>query len=546
MTISSCLIGPIVMIGLLLTLELAPLAGGSLVNAIERNGTLRRHNPVGPEMGAALDENIFLDMEIDGIPHGSKPLIRQHFDLSLNDTQPVGRRVANSAIYTSEDRDIIYRVDVELDGTTSTYGLVRHGGALDFFNGRGKVLELQFNNEAVSPSTPSTPEPDFLKLTENLRTKRQQHRQRAIVDDIETAVVPKVVVFVDTVVVNKFLPLNNNQMAKTRADISKFFTLVANELTIMYQTLRQYNNLLYRGATALPQNIAVQIVNVVFPPGNTDYSFVTDNLNQGVLTDFATLTSFRVFLDTYISPVPYDHATLITGFDLRSSTGANRLGIAYTYSMCWQLAFDLGYHSSINEFTADVMETMAHELGHGLGMQHDGLQNSCEDLKFLMVGSGDISASTSTVPTYRTFSQCSSEELEIFTDLILPEDEFRPTCLLPPTASFIMDFCKGLSGKILTLDEQCQLVFGATSSRCSLLDVQGAVTEDHLAHGYVVDCHINEITNQQPFFCFVPNSAQCKPIPDVSMGTKCVIDGVRNPNNICSQGLCERKPLCED
>ncbi|XP_052219855.1 uncharacterized protein LOC127837081 [Dreissena polymorpha] len=109
-----------------------------------------------------------------------------------------------------------------------------------------------------------------------------------------------------------------------------------------------------------------------------------------------------------------------------------------------------------------------------------------------------------------------------------------------------MDFCKGLTGKILTLDEQCQLVFGATSSRCSLLNVQGAVTEAHLANGYVVDCNINEITNQQPFYCKVPNSDQCDPIPDVFMGTKCVSDGVRDPKNICNQGLCERKPLCDD
>ncbi|XP_052259753.1 uncharacterized protein LOC127864094 [Dreissena polymorpha] len=107
-----------------------------------------------------------------------------------------------------------------------------------------------------------------------------------------------------------------------------------------------------------------------------------------------------------------------------------------------------------------------------------------------------------------------------------------------------MDFCKGLSGKILTFDEQCQLFFGATSSRCTLPNVQDSVTEAHLAKGYVVDCYKNAF--QQPFYCTVPNSAQCDPIPDVSMGTKCVIDGVRNPNNICNQGFCERKPLCDD
>ncbi|XP_052259754.1 uncharacterized protein LOC127864095 [Dreissena polymorpha] len=184
----------------------------------------------------------------------AKRLNRQHFNLNLNDTQPLGRKVAHSAIYVSEERDIIYREDVELDGTTST-------------------------------------------------------------------------------------------------------------LTIMYQTLKQYNNLLYRDATALPQNIAVQIVNVVFPPGDTDYSFVTYNLNQGVL-DWAVLYSFVSFLQTYISPVPYDHATFVTGFDLRYY-GAAINGDAFLRSMCIQWVFDYGYHSSIAAFNADAIETMAQLLGYG-------------------------------------------------------------------------------------------------------------------------------------------------------------------------------------
>ncbi|XP_052247858.1 uncharacterized protein LOC127855960 [Dreissena polymorpha] len=290
---------------------MAPLTEGSLINAKARDGKLRRHKPEGPEQGADLNESIFLDVEIDGKLHGSKRLIRQHFDLNLNDTQPLGRKVAHSAIYVSEERDIIYREDVELDGTTSTYGLVRRGDVLDYFNGRGKVLELPSDKEAVTLPL-STPNSGFPILTELLGTKGQPRQQRAILDDIENAVVVKVVVFVDTALVNKFLPLNNNKMDKTRTDILKFFTLAANELTIMYQTLKQYNNLLYRGATALPQNIAVQIVNVVFPPGDTDYSFVTYNLNQGVLHS-AVLYSFVPFLRTYISPVPYDHATFVTG-----------------------------------------------------------------------------------------------------------------------------------------------------------------------------------------------------------------------------------------
>ncbi|KAH3689269.1 hypothetical protein DPMN_193554 [Dreissena polymorpha] len=179
----------------------------------------------------------------------------------------------------------------------------------------------------------------------------------------------------------------------------------------MYQTLKQYNNLLYRDATALPQNIAVQIVNVVFPPGDTDYSFVTYNLNQGVL-DWAVLYSFVSFLQTYISPVPYDHATFVTGFDLRYY-GAAINGDAFLRSMCIQWVFDYGYHSSIAAFNADAIETMAQLLGYGFGMGVDGWWNSCQR-KFIM-SSVWPQESSSTFPDRRTFSQCSSDELESFT-----------------------------------------------------------------------------------------------------------------------------------
>lgn len=47
-------------------------------------------------------------------------------------------------------------------------------------------------------------------------------------------------------------------------------------------------------------------------------------------------------------------------------------------------------------------------------------------------------------------------------------DDFRETCLMPPTAAFNTNFCLGFPGQKKTLDQQCQLVFGASSTRCTM------------------------------------------------------------------------------
>ncbi|KAH3822185.1 hypothetical protein DPMN_123958 [Dreissena polymorpha] len=209
--------------------------------------------------------------------------------------------------------------------------------------------------------------------------------------------------------------------------------------------------------------------------------------------------------------------------------------------MCRRSKFTNGEHVSINKLTADIVPTMAHELGHAFGMGHDGISNPCQNFTFLMANGG-FDATMGNAATYRAFSDCSSKYLQDYTNGI--GDDFRATCLMPPTATFNASSCLGFPGQIKTLDQQCKLAFGARSTRCTPEDVKGAQNESFLKNGYVVHC-VMDNDKISPFYCMDPKTKKCSAIPDVMMGTRCLINGEMNQNNRCYQGVCKSVKLCD-
>lgn len=147
----------------------------------------------------------------------------------------------------------------------------------------------------------------------------------------------------------------------------------------------------------------------------------------------------------------WDHALMLTGLNLFKSTRGNRrnekvLGLAWVNGMCRP------QHScTLNEGSSfEAAFVIAHEMGHSLGMLHDGRGNNCDPNKYLM--------SEKTGPGKITWSACSNNYLNKFFQ------KGYGSCLeddnSPPSAAINHESDGRLPGQRFPLSEQCKLSLG--------------------------------------------------------------------------------------
>ncbi|XP_055731523.1 A disintegrin and metalloproteinase with thrombospondin motifs 19-like [Salvelinus fontinalis] len=214
---------------------------------------------------------------------------------------------------------------------------------------------------------------------------------------------------------------------------------------------------------------------------------------KSVMSDFST--RWREDLPSV------DTAILITrkDFCVHKDEPCDTVGIAYLSGMCSErrkciLAEDNGLNLAF---------TIAHEMGHNMGVSHDNDHQSCADGLHIMSGEwvkgqnlGDVS-----------WSGCSRDDVEKFLR------SKASSCLLQTDPlslnSVILPFKH--PGMTYTADEQCQILFGATASHCQNMQ-------------YVMCSGL---------WCRVDGEKDCKTKLDPPMdGTEC------DPGKWCRAGEC--------
>lgn len=119
----------------------------------------------------------------------------------------------------------------------------------------------------------------------------------------------------------------------------------------------------------------------------------------------AYLSSFCDYAgEKNVNSAQWDHALLLTGLDLHEEGVKTTAGLAWAGTMCFRY-----YSCSISEglnFASAYITT--HEIGHSLGMEHDGvgISESCDSTKYIM--------SPTTGPGKVTWSSCSASNLQDF------------------------------------------------------------------------------------------------------------------------------------
>ncbi|XP_037602146.1 A disintegrin and metalloproteinase with thrombospondin motifs 17 isoform X2 [Sebastes umbrosus] len=201
---------------------------------------------------------------------------------------------------------------------------------------------------------------------------------------------------------------------------------------------------------------------------------------------------------------PVDTAVLVTRTDfcVHKDEPCDTVGIAYLGGVCSArkkcvLAEDNGLNLAF---------TIAHELGHNMGMSHDDDHNTCTGHSHIMSGEWVKGRN----PSDLSWSTCSRDDLENFLRskasgcLLHTDPRSRYRVWLPPK----------LPGMHYSVDEQCQILFGANATFCNDME--------HLMCAGL--------------WCLVEGDASCKTKLDPPLdGTECGAD------KWCRAGDCVSK-----
>ncbi|XP_009898879.2 disintegrin and metalloproteinase domain-containing protein 28 [Dryobates pubescens] len=160
----------------------------------------------------------------------------------------------------------------------------------------------------------------------------------------------------------------------------------------------------------------VNYINTVYKPINIYVALVGleiwtdgDKCLLGRVASF-TLDSFSKWrLSDLLKRKRNDNAQLITGYDFEGTT----IGLAFLKSICSEI-YSAGIIQDHSRNEIAVAATMAHEMGHNLGMSHDTPACTC---------SGAVCIMTDTVSSIipKRFSSCSLQSFESFMMSAMPE-----------------------------------------------------------------------------------------------------------------------------
>ncbi|CAL1535741.1 unnamed protein product [Lymnaea stagnalis] len=247
----------------------------------------------------------------------------------------------------------------------------------------------------------------------------------------------------------------NESTIRSLADtkVREYVSLTVHQANIRMSTL----------TPLLGYNISLQVVNVTTNQAVLGVSLLVDA--QLALDTFRNWTTSRGLGSQF------DHVILMTSKSLKSSgyesSNLTYQGRAYVAAMCRQDGFSASVVEDRGGFLSSL--TLAHELAHSLGAQHDGEFNStainCPSTDHYIMAAVGTPTSQELADRPWYFSTCSATDISNNIRAILL-DSVRKNCLTTNVAP-IPEFTKSaVPGQLYPPNKQCQMVFGKDSRVC--------------------------------------------------------------------------------
>ncbi|XP_076268234.1 A disintegrin and metalloproteinase with thrombospondin motifs adt-1-like isoform X2 [Rhynchophorus ferrugineus] len=355
--------------------------------------------------------------------HGVKGIVHSSEDY-LYIIQPLPRRLHNSTVIPHV---LIRRHHGQFTQDDSDYGYVDNGNIV---------------NMDTSPAVNGIPEADKRKIGRLNKFKKKAKRSKREIFPTGATVFVETAVFVDK---DLFKHMKTNFPVETEREIIRFVLAMINAVQLLYHdpSLGRPVNFVLKRLEIMKDDVS----GLVRPPDIDRF-----------LSNFCNWQRTKNPAGDR-EPLHWDHALILTGLDLyvREKHGkiSNQVvGLAPVAGMCTATS-----SCTVNEGRHfESVYVVAHEIGHNLGMRHDGplAENDCNPSSYIMsptLGSGKI-----------TWSLCSKRYLQKFLDT--PQSR----CLLDhgSSAGQLDHGAEGaLPGERFNADQQCILKYGRGSRHSS-------------------------------------------------------------------------------